>query len=67
MYEWHNNILKEQGGSVITSLREGGIVSIDKTAWGFRFVESCDSYYGGTLTREQFIKFIRELEQLLED
>lgn len=67
MYEWHDKVMEEDVESIIDRLSEERIFSITKTAKGYQFVESCDCYFGTTLSREQFIKFIRELEQLLED
>lgn len=66
-YEWDDFPLEiGNDDSVLASLAENGIVTISKTSKGYSIVEARDDYRGASLTREQFIKFIRELEQLLE-
>jgi len=65
-YEWQDEILEEEQDSLIACLgpKQARVVSIEKTAQGYRFVECCDEYYGTTLSQEQFKRFTAELQAL---
>lgn len=65
-YDWHHHILEENRDKLIESLGNEGakVIQIDKTDKGYKFVECCDSYYGVTLSQEQFERLIRELQEL---
>jgi hypothetical protein len=65
-YDWHDEILKESNRRIVECLgeKQAKIVSIEKTARGYRIVELCDGYYGRTLSQEQMERLIEELRQL---
>ncbi len=63
-YEWQNEILKENCDTIIGCLDEQKIVSIVLTPKGLQIVESCDSYYGATLTAMQVDRLIEEFKDL---
>lgn len=63
-YEWHHEILEEKHDSLIDCLAHEGIVSIERTENGYKFVECCDSYHGTTLSQSQFERLIAELQEL---
>ena len=65
-YEWHDEIMKEEHGSILEclGLRGHKVVHIEKTDKGYKFMELCDEYYGTTLNQEQFERLIAELQEL---
>ncbi|MEZ5946904.1 MAG: hypothetical protein R3C04_08675 [Hyphomonas sp.] len=65
--EWQDEILSEQKDSIIESLASERVLHVSKTERGIKFVELCDEYYGCTLSREQCMRFIAELQALLDD
>lgn len=65
--EWQEEILSEKQGSIIDSLASERVLHVSKTKHGIKFVELCDEYYGCTLSREQCMRFIAELQALLDD
>lgn len=69
LYDWHDEIMKEEHPTIIECLgeKQKKIVSIEKTAKGYRIVELCDGYYGTTLSQRQLERLIEELRELAKD
>ncbi len=68
VYEWHDEILVEEYATILDCLGDGSskVFSIEKTDKGFRITELCDGYYGTTLTMDQLLRLIKELQDLAE-
>lgn len=62
--DYFDEIIEENHDTIIDCLAEQKIISIQKTKKGYRFVELCDEYYGGSLNQEQFERLIAELQKL---
>ena len=68
-YDEHEKILEPNCNSILKSLGDDGgakIFLLEKTENGYRFVECCDSYYGVTLSEDQFKQLIKEMTDLLQ-
>lgn len=66
-YHWHDDIMLEMKPTILESLEDHRVVSIERTEQGIRIVEQCDLYHGLTLSLDQFRRLLSELQGLLEE
>lgn len=59
-----NNIANEK--PILEQLEKNGIFGISKESDGYLIMECCDYYYKRTLTKEEMLKLIVELQELVE-
>lgn len=56
--------LEETKKSILESIDDANIFSLEKTHNGYELGESCDYYFWRTLTQEQFERLIQELIEM---
>lgn len=68
LHAWHDDILKEEHGTILECLGEDGINFLEFTIRpkGLRIVELVDEYQGTTLTKNQLDRLIAELIAISE-